>query len=373
MLFGCPGSDGDVATKKANHKDVFTCLRTRLLATALCASLLAPMTAFAQDGGVRVIADENPVKVFVDVRDAAGQPVTGLTRTDFQISESSSAQSVVAVTTPEAGAVSVVFLMDYSGSMEESGAVAVMQQAVADALSKLDANDRAAIVKFSGSVETLASMGFTNDFASLSNFLAAAPTTVRGSIIFDAMNKALDLFSSAQTTLPPSSHSMILLTDGVDEGSNLTLLGIQDKLDDAGVSVFALGLGEKLNEVVLEDLAHVSGGDYAVADDVAAVGELYNDVTDGLTSEYLLTYNSGVGLGDCTPQTLQLKVQTPTGPHTYHADFRRCIPEPPPGSTTNNKGGSPALVADSSGGGGAITLTVLLLPAVALLRRRRRT
>lgn len=372
MLRGCPLSDGDVATQKTIPIGDFTFLRTWRLATVLCAGVLAPLSTFAQEGGVRVIADENPVKVFVDVRDSAGQPVTGLTRADFQISESNSAQSVVTVTTPEAGAVSVVFLMDYSGSMEESGAVAVMQKAVTEALAKLDSNDRAAIVKFSGSVDTLAATSFTNDFASLRSFLATAPTTVRGSIIFDATNKALELFASAQGTLPPSSHSMILLTDGVDEGSNLTLLGIKDKLDDAGVSVFAVGLGEKLNEAVLEDLAHVSGGDYAVANDVTAVGELYNEVTDGLTSEYLLTYNSGVGLGDCTPQTLQLKVQTPTGPHTYHADFRRCIPDPPPGSTTNNNAAGPALVADSSGGGGATGLMALLLPGVALLRRRRR-
>lgn len=373
MLLGSVMSDGGVATQKRIPKRVLIRLRAKHLAAAACALALSPFAALAQEGGIRVIADENPVKVYVDVRDAAGQPVTGLAPAAFQISENDSAQSVVEVTTPDAGAVSVVFLMDYSGSMEESGAVTVMQQAVTDALAKLDAKDRTAIVKFSGSVDTISSIGFTNDYASLTNFLATTPTTVRGSIVFDAIDKALEMFSSAQATLPPSSHSIVLLTDGADEGSNLTLLGIQDKLDDAGVSVFAVGLGEKLDKDVLEELSHVSGGDYAVADDVAAVTELYDEVTDGLTSEYLLTYNSAVGLEDCTPQTLQLQVQTPTGPHTYHADFRRCIPEPPPGTTTNpNPGGSPALISDSNGGGGGATgLLALLLPGAGLLRRRR--
>lgn len=373
MIIGTPVCGGRANVRSGASR----WLRARCLTVALTTLSALPATGWAQDGSVRVNADENPVKVYVDVRDATGQPVAGLDASAFQISENGASQSVVTATTPDDGAVSVVFLMDYSGSMEESGAVAVMQQAVTDALAKLDSNDRAAIIKFSGSLNTLATAGFTNDYQSLRSFLTTTPTTVRGSIIFDAIDQALALFSAAQATLPSSSHSVILLTDGVDEGSHLTLLGITDKLDDAGVSVFAVGLGEQLNESVLEELSSVSGGAYAVADDVTAVGELYDEVTDGLTSEYVLTYNSAVGLTDCTPQTLQLQVQTPTGLNTYQTDFRRCIPAPPPGSTTNNNtggsnsGGSPVLVADANGGGGANGVTVLLLPALALFRRRR--
>lgn len=377
MMFRTPVCGGHAAAQSNGRSAASRLARVRFLASLVATLSAWPAAGWAQEGGVRVNADENPVKVYVDVRDANGQPIAGLDTSAFQISESGAAQAVASVTTPDDGAVSVVFLMDYSGSMEVSGAVAVMQQAVTDALAKLDSNDRAAIIKFSGSVNTISTSGFTNDYQSLRNFLTTSPTTVRGTIIFDAINQALALFSAAQATLPSSSHSVILLTDGVDEGSNLTLLGIQDKLDDAGVSVFAVGLGENLNEGVLEELSSVSGGDYAVADDVTAVGELYDTVTEGLTSEYVLTYNSAVGLTDCTPQSLQLQVQTPTGPHIYHADFRRCIPEPPPGSTTNdnggnsNSGGSPVLIADSNGGGGATGMFALLLPGLALLRRRR--
>lgn len=377
MLLSDPVCSRRTAAQQDDRNSAATLMQTRCWATVLCGLILSPLTAWAQDGGARVNADENPVKVYVDVRDDAGRPVAGLDAAAFQISENNSAQALESVTTPDAGAVSVIFLMDYSGSMEESGAVAVMQQAVTDALAKLNSNDRAAIIKFSGSVDTLSILGFTNDFQSLRDFLTTTPMTVRGSIIFDAVNAALELFSAAQATLPSSSHSVILLTDGVDEGSNLTLAGIKDELDDAGVSVFTVGLGKQLDDGVLEELSRVSGGDYAVAEDVAAVGELYDEVTEGLTSEYVLIYNSAVGLTDCTPQTLQLQVDTPTGPHTYHTDFRRCIPDPPPGSTTNNNnggsnsGGSPVLVADSNGGGTADMITLLLLPLVALFRRRQ--
>lgn len=370
----------------------------RPLAAALCALCLSPLAAWGQDGTIRVNADTNPVKIYVDVRDSAGQPVGGLNASAFQISENGSAQPVEAATTPEQGAASVVFIMDYSGSMESSGAVDVMRQAVSDALAKLDDKDRAAIIKFSGSVDTLSIAGFTNDYAQLGSFLSTSPVTVRGTIIFDAVNRALELFASAQSTLPSSSHSIILLSDGVDEGSKLTLAGIQDRLDDAGVSVFTLGLGTQINADALKKLSGVSGGAYARAADLAAVNDLYDQVTEGLTSEYVVTYNSALGLTDCASQSLQLVAQTPEGPRTYNADFRRCIPEPPPGTPlttegssggsssggsssggsssggSSSGGGSPTLVADtSSGGGGADSLLALLLtPALVLGRRWRR-
>jgi VWFA-related protein len=349
------------------------------LALALCALVSASPwnpAAATPSADVRVNANSNPVQVYVDVWNSDGEPVYGLDPSAFQLSEDGAAQSIHAAVGPQDHPLSVVFLMDYSGSMRESNALPAMEQAVRDTLAKLDSSDRAAIIKFSGDTKVQRIYDFTNDFAALSARVADDPGVIKGSRIFDTLSTALDLFAAAELRDPPlpaSSHAVILLSDGQD-GSDADINALLKRLDDSDVAVFSIALGNNVQQNVLDRIALVSNGETASAANPAAIDSLYQDVVDGLKNEYVLSYNSAIGDADCAPHVMEVTVQTPEGDKRYTGAFSRCIDLPPLVSPSEQ----PQLIKDSSGvnGGGANDLFALmaisLFGLAAAVRRRNR-
>jgi hypothetical protein len=365
-----------MALRKASGAETVSCsvhTNTRAVArrstpwcfTLASALLLTPALSFAASD-IRVDANTNPVQVYVDAWTADNLPVVGLDASAFVLAEDGSTQAVTNLASPENHAVSVVFLMDYSYSMRKSGALPAMQAAVKEALAKLGPDDRAAIIKFSGSQDNVV-IDFTDDFAALAAEADKDPGVEWGSRVYDNLEAALNLFANAQ--LPQSSHSIVLVSDGLDKFSTTPLSELLADLDSEGVSVFTIGIGDEVQGDVLEVISSASSGRHVHATDGQAVEQLYRDVVSGLKNEYVLSYNSAISVSDCTPHIATVTVQLPDGStQNYSTEFSRCVSQQDLAIASN-----PGDVAvDETGGAGAYGLLPLaLLSLLSAFRRAR--
>jgi VWFA-related protein len=94
-------------------------------------------------------------------------------------------------------------------------------------------------------------------------------------------------------------HALVVLTDGRDEnnpgtapGSRHTLADVLADLHDTDVTVYAIGLGMKVDHEVLEKIASASGGESFFPQTVAELGEQYRRVIDHLRQRYVVSYLS---------------------------------------------------------------------------------
>jgi Ca-activated chloride channel family protein len=311
--------------------------------------------------GLRVIADKTPldttpVEVYVTVNTSGGAPVTNLTQGDFQLTEDSSAQTISGFSLPPgtgASSISVVFAMDYSTSISNSNKTA-MENAVASFINtQMITGDVGAVVKFGSNLSLITPPAFTSNIVDL-EAAARSPFTPpsSGTKLYDAISTSLTQLNAAPG-LPSGPKAIILLTDGQDNGSTVTLNDLISQLGGSGIPVFSIAFGSSINTTVLNAIAQQSSGQVYPAASASDLQAIYSAIATRLQNEYLLTYNSAIT--DCNLHTLSVLVNS----ETQVASFRRC---PAPAAAPSTSGG---------GGGAMHPLEWLALALLAWYRRRQ--
>jgi hypothetical protein len=110
-------------------------------------------------------------------------------------------------------------------------------------------------------------------------------------------------------------HVVVVLTDGRDEnnqgtapGSKRSLTEALRKVRDTGATVFAIGLGAKVDREPLELLARESGGRAYFPDDVSALPAQYDKVLEDLRRRYVLGYTSSNATRDGAWRAVQIEL-----------------------------------------------------------------
>jgi len=92
------------------------------------------------------------------------------------------------------------------------------------------------------------------------------------------------------------------MTDGRDEnnpgtapGSTHTLADIRRQLKESATTIFAIGLGTKVDTEPLEELAGLSGGRALLPQDVSELGNECQRVVEDLRRRYVVGYTSTNG------------------------------------------------------------------------------
>jgi VWFA-related protein len=337
----------------------------------------------------------DPINVFVTVTNGEdnGTPVAGLDDSDFTVLVdgaevlSSPTFSLSPIQDAEQQT-SIVFAMDYSDSTKE--VQPAMEQAVLAFLSTMVFGDYAAIIKFSGdSLEKVSVLQQLTmiDKASGSSALEGAVVTPYpggGSPVVDAVAVAVQQFVSPPMPLPAGPKVVILVSDGGDNISESTGSTAAGAAIEQGISVFSVGVGPVLDELVegreitgrqlLQEFAFQTGGQYYEAPDDEAIGDAYGTIATLLQNEYLLTFESDIK--DCEVHTLEVQV---TGFDPATSTFTRCnLPNtstPPP---EGDVGGTPSPPPSDDGGqtsdngGGGVFGPLGLIAGLSLLALRRR-
>ena len=185
-----------------------------------------------------------------------------------------------------------VLIIDVSGSM--SGTKIEQAKLAANyILNNFNPNDRFNIVKFSNVVDVYSNQfnDITfNNILSATNYINAldanGSTNISGSF-----SSALPLFSSSS---PERVKTIIFMTDG---GATVGIVGTNDLLShvqnlrnlyapDASINV--LGIGQGVNEQLLNQLAFQNTGYYSIINDIANLSSIIGDFYTSIQSPILL-------------------------------------------------------------------------------------
>lgn len=257
----------------------------------------------------------NTATVYVSVTDQGGFQVTGLTATDFALSE-----GTTPITPTEAGfveedstaTISIALVMDYSGSITaEPDNVTDMENAAINFVNQLGSDDEAEIIKYATTIEVTRSL--TSDKDLLIAAIQSTPDVGVHTALYDAVVKAAqDLAASTK-----QRQAIIIITDGMDDdgtGSPQSTSDLDGAIAEAnadGIPVFTVGLGNA-DVTVLQQLADDTGGTYSDSATSDNLSTIYQQLADLLfTNQYILTYPSGIA-SDATG-TLTVTVTTPAG------------------------------------------------------------
>lgn len=223
----------------------------------LCLLLLAPATCRAQEGReraeevtpgevVRVETDLVPVEV--TVRDADGQVVRGLRRSDFHIFEDGVERPISFFSAETAGGsarcpLDLVFALDVSGSMtrEEMGMLRVAAALFAERLS--GARTRFAVISFGMDVRVL--QPFTGDARRLGKAFDSALRDEAGlsTHAFDAVDDAVRMLARRGRKASGglvAKRAVVVISDGFPTGDTVSPPTVIERANAANVTVYTV-------------------------------------------------------------------------------------------------------------------------------------
>lgn len=296
----------------------------------ILAFLLATGQAVLAQAGVNVKLDNVDVSAFpkltayATVIDENGLPIPGLTADRFELVEdgrTSFPPSEVQAITSDKAAVSVLILIDLSGSMNGKPLQAA-KEATTRFLEKLlnavGDPDQAAFIGFGRQVDIKAlaftdetrEVPFTNDMGRLLNvvnFLEVERNT--GTPLYDAVYRGVKI-----TAQQSGRRAIIVMTDGRDVGSTLKDGDPIAEAQRQHIPIFTIGLSNsRLDQTYLKRLSELTGGQYQEATTPDQLGQKFGEVLSRIKVQYLLTYQSRLPELDGQYHSLLLRVNTPRG------------------------------------------------------------
>jgi Ca-activated chloride channel homolog len=188
--------------------------------------------------------------------------------------------------------VSIVLALDASGSMRrrEADVIASARAFVA----ALRPEDKVGIMLFADDVTLVQDL--TTDRAS-SNEAIDTYKTGGGTALYDAVSTGLSRLERTE-----GRRVIVAMTDGRDEnnpgtapGSTHTLSDVKRQLKESGTTMFAIGLGTKVDSAPLKELAGLSGGRALLPQDVSELGNEFQRVVEDLRRRYVVGYTSTNG------------------------------------------------------------------------------
>ncbi len=265
--------------------------RRSFLASLAGAPLLAEPPTFR--------AEARLVEIHATVFDGRGRHITGLGRDDFQILENQQPQAVEIFESVESP-FSLGLLLDITGSMED--ALPLVKQACLKLLDELRPQDQVAVFSFSDR------MSEAQDFTQDRKAAAAAIRRLRAggkTALFDALTRA-----SLRMADRKGKKALVVLTDGNDNASTLTLESALRRARREAIPVYCLAQGEALRAAklmdTLERIAESTGGNTFRLQKLSRIDEIFAEISRDLAASYLLAYKPRPGAGEWRP--IQVKV-----------------------------------------------------------------
>lgn len=268
------------------------------------------------------------------VTDLKGRTRRDLTADDVTLTVDGSPVKTDLFERTESAAVSFTILLDGSGSMGLVGKMDGARAAIHALLDRRRPGDDYALHVFSqGAV--LETVPFTADVGRIRRFVQDLVPFGR-TALFDAVARTPD-----RTLLGKNGiRAILLLTDGIDNASSLSLDQLEELFSGVDVPVYPIGIRaagasqepepgqsvEKLmNLRVLGDLARISGGRLAIVDDPEKLPEAIADIEQDLRSQYVIGFTP-TGKGEMKFRRISLKINGPAYRLRVRAGYRGTEP-----------------------------------------------
>ena len=300
----------------------------KLAALALVAALLpqAPIERRPPPPQVPTIKVESRlVNVAVNVSDAHGAPVSGLTQSDFQISEDSHPQKIAFFEKQSITPLSIVLAIDSSESvfnnerLEKEAAKHFVNAVLRD-------QDEFDLMDFSDTVREIVS--FTNQKKEIErglNELQPGDETV----LYDAIYLASQRL--AQTRQDAGRRRvLVLITDGVDTMDTRYQQALE-QAQRAGAMIYSLIIvpvqadaGRNTGgEHALIQMSEDTGGKYYYVEDPKDLDAAFAHVSDDLRAQYVLGYYPPQGVRHDSPfRSISVQMKDPSLHGRYSLRYR---------------------------------------------------
>lgn len=266
-----------------------------------------------------ITVDVNVVNVLCSVRDRRGAFVTDLEKEDFQIREDGAPQQIRYFSREVNTPITVAMLLDVSGSVRR------ILETEKDATSRfftevLRPNDRALLVTFAQTVAVWQDL--TSNLEQLKAALAAAgPFDPAGKPEFRAhggtlLNEAVDLVAEKKLAGLPGRKALVIISDGVDNGSTFAAEAAVKAAQQSDVVVYAIQYADRnaLSEndaieaaAALKRMAAPTGGRVFRVNSGVPLKEAFDTIRDEMRSQYNLGYTPSNGAKDGSYRRLEVK------------------------------------------------------------------
>jgi Ca-activated chloride channel homolog len=258
-------------------------------------------TRRTRDAGYTETVDVEVVQVTATVTDASGRFVPGLARDKFRVKEDGAAQRLSAFAGEDAP-LEVVVAVDVSASMAD--AMNTLKTAVRAFLAALRPADQVTLIAFNDNIFTLARRS-TDPAARLKAVDRLAPWG--GTALYDAILTALSTVGKQ-----PGRRALVVFTDGEDQNSVATMKRVESRLETSDATIYTIGLGRSVRNKnlagVLEHMSDVSGGRAFLVDQATALQQVFGEIIDELSHQYLLSYASSNDKRDGSWRTIQVEL-----------------------------------------------------------------
>ncbi|MBP7569558.1 MAG: VWA domain-containing protein [Acidobacteria bacterium] len=185
--------------------------------------------------------------------------------------------------------VSLVLALDTSGSMKRSSPKVV--EAAVSFVEALRSEDNLGVITFAD--RSVVAHGVTDDrsatIQTLQDYLA-----IGGTALYDALCDSLLMLKQRS-----GRRALVVLTDGRDEdnpgtgpGSVRAWEDVLHLLQQVDATVFAVGLGTKLDQQRLVTLASQTGGQAYFPEEVGQLASQYERIIENLRHRYIVSYTS---------------------------------------------------------------------------------
>lgn len=242
------------------------------------------------------------VELFTAAVDKKGHPVEGLTQHDFSVTEDGVKQTINRFEKVADLPIHAAVVLDTSASMEKALPEA-RDAALGFLKDAIQPKDRAAIITFNDHPNI--GVKFSNDLDTLAGGLAGLKAE-RGTSLWDSIIFTLFYFNGVK-----GQRAILLLTDGRDEGSSFSFDDALEAARRAGVTLYAIGLGDDIDKRHLVRLSEETGGRAFFIKSAAELQAIYTTIQQDLRSQYLIAYQSTNNGNENAFRTVEVKVGQP--------------------------------------------------------------
>ena len=233
--------------------------------------------------------DASLVQIPVQVTSEWGRSIDRLNKEDFRIFEDNVEQQITTFSRDDAP-VSVGLVLDTSGSMQPKMERAV--DAAAAFFRAANPEDEFFLVEFNERPRL--ALGFAQDTGPISQWIAHARPFGRTSL-FDAIGLALKQLKKAKYY----RRALVVLSDGGDNRSRLTLSEIKNLVMESDAQLYAMGIygtrmatREEMNGPhLLDQLAGVTGGSHFRVDNLEDLPKVSARIAYEMRNQYVLGYS----------------------------------------------------------------------------------
>ena len=219
------------------------------------------------------------VEVYASVTDSRGEPVRGLAKEDFVVTENGVTQAVSVFAAGDFP-LSVAVALDRSFSMAGTR-LAVAKSAARTFLGQLRPEDEAAVLTIGSQVETAAPLSTDRQaqFEALGRIDAFGTTG-----LYDAVIAAIEITQAAK-----GRRALVLLSDGSDRYSRSTAETALEQARRSDVMVYPIALGRTASPFFAQ-LAARTGGRAFHLQEPAQLADTLRQIARELRFQYLLGY-----------------------------------------------------------------------------------